>query len=249
MKHLNELPLAVHEQLVALGRRRWLAPGETVIQKGSRPTALVGVVSGRLHASSPGRQGREAMVALLWPGQWFGEVSLLQGKKHGYDVVAECTTEVVLVAADIFLPWVQSDTQRLMAFTQLVCERLRTSLAWMDGAMLEPLPVRLAQLLLDLRNQAGMHAEAPSAGAIDTPQEDLAAMLGVSRQTVNRLLRSWASQGLLDLRYGRMALLDEAGLRECIAREQAACELPPVRHVRIPTPAQPQREQQDSALS
>ena len=199
------LPEPVQRLLREHAQACHLKRGESLFLKGSEPDALFGVVSGRLRVSAAGRLGREAVIAMLEPGHWFGEVSLLIGRERVYDTVAVEPCEVAVVLADDFHRLIESRHDVHMAFTRLVCYRLREALAWIDDMILEPLPARLARQLLAL-----------DARGTDSPlalsQDDLAAMLGVSRQSVNRQLRQWAEGGLIELRYGHVTLRDRAGL-------------------------------------
>jgi CRP/FNR family transcriptional regulator, cyclic AMP receptor protein len=204
------LPDAVQSLLLAHAHRRPLAAGESLFLAGSMPDALFGVVSGCLVVNQHGADGREAVIALLEPGHWFGEVSLLIGRERVYDTIATQPSEVAVLGAADFHRLVVADPALLMAFAQLVCRRLRAALAWIDEALLQPLPVRLAQRLRTLQSEAAAAGDA----ALPVSQEQLAAMLGVSRQTVNRQLQQWQRAGALRLRYGRIEVLDAARLED-----------------------------------
>ena len=98
-----------------------------------------------------------------------------------------------------------------MAFTRLVCLRLRQALAWIDDVILMPLPVRLANRLLALDAQ-GQGAD--SSALLGVSQENLSFMLGVSRQSVNRQLKLWEEDGTLRVRYRGIELLNRAQLEQ-----------------------------------
>ena len=98
-----------------------------------------------------------------------------------------------------------------MAFTRLVCLRLRQALAWIDDVILMPLPVRLANRLLALDAQG----QGTDSGALlGVSQENLSFMLGVSRQSVNRQLKLWEEDGTLRVRYRGIELLNRAQLEQ-----------------------------------
>ena len=209
------LPPEVHELLMARSHRVPLARDESLFHKGSDPDALFGVFSGRLRVSTAGRDGREAVISVMEPGHWFGEVSLLVGRERVYDVVAVEASEVAVVAAADFHRLVHERPDVHMAFTRLICHRLRQALAWIDDVILQPLPARLAHRLLTLEASEARSTSGNDAGQrFSVSQEDLAAMLGVSRQSVNRQLKAWEREGLLSLRYGGVELHDRERLRE-----------------------------------
>ncbi len=204
------LPENVQRMLLGVARHRTLARGDSLFLKGSAPDALFGVVSGSLRVSVVAANGREAVLTRLDPGHWFGEVSLLVGRERVYDTCAVEATAIAVVAASDFHQLVATRPEVHMAFTRLVCLRLRETLAWIDDVILMPLPVRLARRLLKLGVQAG--AATQGRPVFDVPQEDLAFMLGVSRQSVNRQLKVWEADGTLRVNYRRIELLDRARL-------------------------------------
>ncbi|KQX86829.1 Crp/Fnr family transcriptional regulator [Variovorax sp. Root473] len=214
--HNSDMRLAddVQQRLLAVAHRRTLARGESLFHKGSSPDALFGVVGGSLRVSVVAPGGREAVIAMLEPGHWFGEVSLLVGRERVYDTCAVDTTEMAVVAAADFHRLVADHPDVHMAFTRLVCLRLRQALAWIDDVILMPLPVRLAHRLLTLDARAVAPAQDGGGTLLGVSQEDLAFMLGVSRQSVNRLLKLWEEDGTLRVRYRSVELLDRTQLEQ-----------------------------------
>ena len=138
------LSAPVQAALLAVAHRRMLAPGDSLFLKGSMPDALFGVVQGTLRVSVTAQSGREAVIAVLQPGHWFGEVSLLVGQERVYDTFATEPTEMAVVSAPDFHRLIASSFEIHMAFTRLIGLRLRQALRWIDDAILSPLPARLA---------------------------------------------------------------------------------------------------------
>jgi CRP-like cAMP-binding protein len=200
------LPRQVQAALLDVAHRRRLSPGDSLFLKGSMPDALFGVVQGMLRVSVSGASGREAVIATLKSGHWFGETSLLVGRERVYDTFAMEPTEMAIVSAKDFHRLIASDFDIHLAFSRLVGMRLRQALNWIDDVILNPLPVRLAHRLLVLTDEA--HSHGLASGDIGASQEDLSRMLGVSRQSVNRQLKMWEADGILRLEYKRIFLLD-----------------------------------------
>lgn len=204
------LPDQVQQTLLAASHRKFLQRGESLFLKGSAPDALFGVLGGSLRVSVAAAGGREAVIAILEAGHWFGEVSLFDGLKRGYDICALDACEVAIVWAEDFHRLVATRPDVHVALTRLVCMRLRQALAWIDDAILMPLPVRLAHRLLTLdRNPAAERGPV----SLAVSQEDLSFMLGVSRQSVNRQLKLWEDDGTLRVGYRHIEVLDRARLR------------------------------------
>ncbi|MES2609655.1 MAG: Crp/Fnr family transcriptional regulator [Pseudomonadota bacterium] len=206
------LPQEVQDALLQVAHRRQLQRGDSLFLKGSAPDALFGMVQGALRVSVAAPDGREAVIAVLEPGHWFGEVSLFVGQHRVYDTCAVEPSEVAVVQAADFHHLIATQPALHMAFTRLVCLRLRQALAWIDDAILQPLSVRLAHRLVTLDSRPAS-AESTTV-VLAVSQEDLAFMLGVSRQSINRQLKQWEEEGMLRVGYRVVELLD----RERLAR-------------------------------
>jgi CRP-like cAMP-binding protein len=206
------LPPDVQAALLQVAHRRQLQRGDSLFLKGSAPDALFGMVQGALRVSVAAPDGREAVIAVLEPGHWFGEVSLFVGQERVYDTCAVEPSEVAVVQAADFHHLIATQPALHMAFTRLVCLRLRQALAWIDDAILQPLSVRLAHRLVTLDSRPASGESGTVVLAVS--QEDLAFMLGVSRQSINRQLKQWEEEGMLRVGYRVVELLD----RERLAR-------------------------------
>ncbi|SDD71915.1 cAMP-binding domain of CRP or a regulatory subunit of cAMP-dependent protein kinases [Cupriavidus sp. YR651] len=193
--------------------RRQLARNEVLFTYGSSPEALFCVARGRIRFSVTAANGREAVLSVLEPGQWFGEVSLFMDAPRVYDARAVVDCEVLVVPAQAFHAIVDHRPAFLMEFTQLICSRYRWALEWIDETILQPLPVRLARRLLAAQHAHALSEAADGDAALHLSQEDLGHMLGVSRQSINRQLKAWEAQGILRLDYGSVTLLDQDALR------------------------------------
>ena len=196
--------------------RRRLAKGEVLFTYGSSPDALFCVDRGMIRVSVTASNGREAVVSMLEPGQWFGEVSLFIDAPRVYDTRAILDSELLVVPAQAFHEIVGKRPDFLMEFIRLICRRYRWALEWIDETILQPLPVRLARRLLSAQHAHLLSAPDDMHLALRFSQEDLGQMLGVSRQSINRQLKEWESQGLLRLEYGRVTVLDQDALRRLV---------------------------------
>ncbi|MCA0177759.1 MAG: Crp/Fnr family transcriptional regulator [Proteobacteria bacterium] len=195
------LPPSLAARFVAASSRRRLVAGEELFGLGSMPQAMFGVLAGRVQVSIYAADGRQLLAAVLGQGQWFGEVPLLDGVSRAFRAEALAAAEVAVLSAPAFWRLVGHDAQALLAVTRLVCHRYRQALAWIEDASLRPLSARLAARLL---------AQAQTAEPLRLPQEALAAQLGVSRQRVNRQLKAWEAEGLVELGYASVRIRDPA---------------------------------------
>lgn len=211
-KLISNLPPEVAHQFLAVSSHRFLEKGEQLFALGSEPRAMFLVVSGRLQVSILSAEGQQFFASFLPPGHWFGEIPLLDEGARAFYAEAVEVSEVAVLSAQDFWQAVNADPAVLLAVMRLSCSRFRAAVAWIEDASLHPFKVRLASRLLTLAKMEGIEN-----GVLRISQEMLAAQLGTARQTVNRQLQEWSRQGLIQLRYGAIELLDSAAF-QVIAR-------------------------------
>lgn len=205
---------ALQQQLIDTGRRLRLAEGQALFERGGVPQGLCCVLAGALRVGSLGRDGQPTLLAYLEPGQWFGEISLLDGLPRTHDAVAEGPTEVWLLPQQPLQDWLDAHPRLWRDVARLACAKLRLSFEVLEDIAQLSLEARLAKRLVMVARGygGGEGADRGLPHRIRLPQEQLALMLGVSRQTVNKALRHLASAGLLALHYGEIELRDMAAL-------------------------------------
>ncbi len=208
--------LVAHLQAMSVPRR--LRDGERLYARGDAADGLYGVVSGRIRLSVPTANGREMLFVLFEPGSWFGEVSMFDGGPRPQDARADGDSELLLLPRARFLALLEQQPALYRGFARLLCRKLRTVLDYVEDAMTLPLAARLGKRLLELARIYGV--DEPDGRRIDLalPQDDLARMLGATRQSVSKQLKAFEQQGLVGLRYRHVVVRDAEGLQRLIAR-------------------------------
>ena len=211
---LSGLPADVVEELMAVSVVKQLADGECVYAQGDDGDGLFGVVQGRIRLSNSSREGKELLVMLVEPGDWIGEVSLLDGLPRSLDAFAMGDCAVLFLPRIRFDALLKAKPELYQYFIPMLCRKLRLALSYVEGVALFPLPARLAQRILELLAFYGVNDDKPGM-LIDVhlPQEDLAKMLGVSRQAISRELKRFESEGIIQLAYGQLRVMDEVALQ------------------------------------
>lgn len=158
-------------------------------------------------------RGKEALLTLLEPPAWFGEISVFDGRPRTHDALADESALVAHVpqpALDAILgrePCYWRDVGRLVA------GKLRLALITMEEIASLPLAARLARRLVMMAEGYGERHDRTTYRVLEVRQEQLALMLSTSRQTVNQLLKDLAAQGLVRLAYGQVDVFDLEALR------------------------------------
>lgn len=209
------LPTLRQDQLLARAERLVLPAGATLFLRGDDVGGLYGVLSGAVrigHSSHAG--GREQLLGLLEPPQWFGEIALLDGGPRTHDASAVAATTLLHVPRAPLLALAQAEPDWWRLLGQLLAEKVRVLFGSLDEVGALPAPARVARRLLAMAEGHGLLAPGVVQREVRVNQAQLGAMLGLSRQTVSEVLGDLAQRGLVQRRYGLVELLDRPALMQ-----------------------------------
>lgn len=199
---------------VAAGMRsRRFRRGEVIFHVGDPGDALFIIVSGEVKISLPSEAGEEAILVRLQPGDVFGELALLDGAPRSATATALNAAETVVLPRDRFRELIASEPAVRDTLLASLASELRRLTTHVEELHFLDITGRLAACLVRLASDGGT----PLAdGAIrlrtSLTQGDLASMVGSTRQSVNKLLGQFASDGFLRLERDAIVLTDIAGL-------------------------------------
>src|SRR3954453_1420829 len=185
--------------LLRVLRVRKFRRGETIFHQGDPGDALFVVDRGSVKVVLPSDEGAEpAIVAILGPGEFFGELAILDGAPHSATIVAVEPTETFVLNRDAFLDLIDSDARLRRALLASLAAEIRRLTGHVEDLHFLHLPGRLAARIVRLAASAGATSGQARIGWPYT-QSELAGMIGGSRQSVNRLLADLTDQGLVRL--------------------------------------------------
>lgn len=208
----SHLPAPFQHSLLAHARLRPLAAGQYLFKRGDPPCGLYAVLDGTLRVSAVNEQGKEAVLSLVeWP-YWFGEICLFDGLPRTHDACAVGPCTLLQVPQQALLNLLDETPRYWRDLALLMSHKLRLSFIGLEQLSLMPASARLAHRLLMMVEGYGDTEH--SKRVLQLPQEDLAAMLGLSRQTTNGLLKDLQAQGIVRLGYGEIEILDAQRLRQ-----------------------------------
>jgi CRP/FNR family transcriptional regulator, cyclic AMP receptor protein len=198
-------------EVVALARVRTFDAGETIFAIGSPGDQMMALLSGTIRISVPSSGGKELLLAVIQPGEVFGELAVLDGKERSADAVAETACTVAVLDRREILSFFERNPSAWPSLVKVLCQRLRhTNQVFAEVALLE-LPVRLAKAMLRVLNWEADSAAAEPA-KIRFSQRELANMLGGSRESVNKCLRNWQRTGVVRISGGSIIISDRRAL-------------------------------------
>jgi CRP-like cAMP-binding protein len=187
--------------------------GQTISPEDAPPIGLFAVLQGEVALVRHVGEDRQILYHVGGPGFWFGELGVIRGETTAVTVLAREDTTVLLLAAGRFRELTDQHPEFLAACMRLVCQRFAILIRYLAQAQwLSPeeyLRVRLADLA-ELRRQDGTGAGTEE---LDISQADLAQMVGTSRQTVNALLQRIEAEGLIEVKFRKIRILDIERLR------------------------------------
>lgn len=215
-----QLPPDFAQGLLDMARVRQLQAGEKLFLRDAAPCVLYAVVRGTIRISRHSGEGdgaREAVLVLLSPPQWFGEISVFDGSARTHDAHAAEPCTLLHVPHEELLAWLGSHPVHWRDLAVLMADKLRLAFVSMEEQTVLPAPQRLARRLLTMSLSYGQATESDrTLRVLAVTQEQLALMIGVSRQTTNQILGELKSRGVLQVQRGSIELLDLQALRaEC----------------------------------
>lgn len=203
---LSVLSQAALHKLNQVAVARDLRRGEVIFREGDKAAELFIVRVGQVAIANRAPDGRESLVALLEPGSLFGELPLFDGQPRSADARALDPTQLSVIPYSEMHKVIDEEPELLWALLGLLAQRLRAAdEALADAAFLD-VAGRTAKRLLDI-------AGASEEFSIGVTQEELASMVGASRERVNRALAGFARLGwIVALDRGRYRMVDRAAL-------------------------------------
>jgi len=191
----------------------WGKEGTALVSPEQPADGLFIVLSGRVKVVMYGDNGRELTLAILRPGEVFGELALLDGAPRSATVVAMTSAELLSLPREDFLLHLQHNPQIALNLLGEMARRLRRADETIVGLALQDVEVRLVHTLVRLASEEGSVRNQDGLVLRRRPtQQELANMVGSSRETVSRALAAMARQGLAVPR-GRTLVLTEQLLR------------------------------------
>ncbi len=207
----STLPQALQDELLSSAQVRRLQAGERLFHRGDQPCGLYAVVEGAMRVGAVSASGKEALLTLVEPPYWFGEISLFDGQPRTHDAFAEGATVLLHVPQNLLNTLLQRQPGYWRDFALLMSQKLRLAFIALEQISLLPAAPRLAQRLLMIADNYG---EGDPRRVIHLAQEQLALMLAISRQTTNQILKDLQAQGIVRLTYGEIEILDLQQLRK-----------------------------------
>ena len=180
----------------AVGKRRFKR-GELLVELGKKCDALFIILAGRARVVVTDKKAREVILATLQPGDHVGEMSLIDREPHSANVEAEVQTDALVLGGDDFNRCLNENGAMMQAVMRGLVQRLRSADRKIESLALMGVYSRVANVLLD----SGVPTtDAPNVRVIreKISRQDIAKMVGASREMVSRVMKDFEEQGFIE---------------------------------------------------
>ena len=198
------LPAGALASLASRLRRRQMPSGTPVVYKGDPSGALYLIESGRVKVHQATASGGEVILNILGPGDFFGEMSLLDGQPRSADISTLEPSALLLLEGDALRDIITAQPAVAWTLLQILSRRVRDANMQAEMMMTRDVPGRVAACLLRLAETQG--TSLPSGGPypvgsvrvnVSLTQSDLAALIGATRERVSRALTAFRASGAI----------------------------------------------------
>lgn len=211
----NNLSKDELNQLAQIARERKFDRGQVIFYEGDLGGSLYIIVTGSVKIVVMADDGREHILGLLHQGDFFGEVSLIDGEPRSATAIALDNVNVVMISRDDFIRLLRENPEMSLKIMVTLCERLRKTDKHVESLAFLSAPGRVAQVLLNLAETyatAGQDKNIILSHKIT--RQEFASLAGTSRETLTRVLMDFQDDGLIKLEKNKIHIYDRIQLKE-----------------------------------
>jgi len=185
------------ETVAAAVTKRRYKRGEAIVEQGKQSNALSIILNGRARVVTTDAKGREVILAILQPGDYMGEMSLIDNEPHSATVRTEVQTDVLVVGRPEFARCLPENSSMAYAVMRGLVQRLRQADRKIESLALMDVYGRVARSLLE---SAVADREGKLVIRDKVSRQDLAKMVGASREMVSRVMKDLEERGFIETR-------------------------------------------------
>jgi CRP-like cAMP-binding protein len=185
-----------------------ISKGGVLFKEGDEGEHVYVIVDGKLKLGTSSGDGRENLLSILGPGEMFGELSLFDPGPRTSTATAVTDAKLLSLSHEKLIPWLKGNPEVSLHLLARLAQRLRRTNEAVGDLVFSDVPGRVAKALIDLGARFGKQTDEGLFVHHDLTQEELAQLVGASRETVNKALADFAGRGWLKLD-GRAVLITD----------------------------------------
>lgn len=196
--------LAEHAELRQVNAR------QIILKQGAVGHEMYALLRGRLRVFRCNEDGREITLSLLEAGDVFGEVAMLDGGPRSASIETLENCELLVLRRDAVMQYLEHHPKVMRQLIAALCQRLRNADEMVQDTLFLPLPQRLGKCLRTLAEQSGSEVNGWIEIDLKFTQQEIANLVGASRESVNKQLNAWIEQGKVQMISGRIQIKGDA---------------------------------------
>jgi CRP-like cAMP-binding protein len=211
----SSLSPSLRHDIIRCAYVKRFADGELIAARGEPPEEWLACAKGAVRVSSTSLSGKQITLTYVEPGIWFGDVAIFDGDRRTHDVYAHGDATLLCVAKADFKKILALHAELYEALLRLHARRIRQLYGLVEDLNTLPLRARLAKQLLHLVRSYGVPSLSDASEmriGLQLAQEELAQLLGASRQRVNQELKSMEREDAIRIEPGGLVIRDRATL-------------------------------------
>jgi len=185
-----------------------ISKGGILFREGDEGEHVYVILDGKLKLGTASGDGRENLLSILGPGEMFGELSLFDPGPRTSTATAVTDSKLLSLSHEKLIPWLKGNPDVSLHLLARLAQRLRRTNEAVGDLVFSDVPGRVAKALIDLGSRFGKVTDEGLFVHHDLTQEELAQLVGASRETVNKALADFAGRGWLKLD-GRAVLITD----------------------------------------
>ena len=196
------------DTLAAMAVRKKYRARDIVLRKGDPAMQIYVILRGRLKTITSGGEGRQAAFSIMGPGEVFGEVAVLDGEPRSATITALEPCELIILQRNDFFHFLERSPKAAIKLLQVLARRLRRLSERVEDTTFLEVPGRLAKQLVRLAERYGQKHGSNVRIELKLSQQELGDLVGATRESVNKQLRAWVTDGIVEQSTGKLVILD-----------------------------------------
>lgn len=215
---LSKVPLfasfsdADRSAVAARLQTRRYAKNAILVRENDPGDALFIVLRGNVAVTRATNDGKESILSILKEGDFFGEMAVLDSSPRSATIKALKETEAAILSRNDFLDLLRSNPHMSLLIVMALSARLRATNEAIQAAAFQDIPTRLAALLLYLSKNFGEEVATGIRLTLKLTNQEMASMIGTTRESVNRTLNRFWDDKLIDMHDAHIVITNRAGI-------------------------------------
>lgn len=210
----HNVPDVALVSLAQFAKSKYVKNREIICRRGESGSSMFFIVSGKVNLNTDSDEGKELTFSILAPGDFFGEIALLDGGPRTATVKALEKTELLVIERRYFLPFLEKNPPVAIHLLSTLASRLRKTDELYQDTIFLNLPGRLAKRFLGLAEEYGKETDRGLELGIKLSQGDLGKLTGATRESINKQIKAWEDEGIIICENGAITIPEPERLEE-----------------------------------